>query len=345
MEIRKLNTLRGLAALIVFFTHFSDITQWLGGALGGGTGAYGVMLFFILSGFLMGYLYLSRPFTQAQISQYVKARIARVVPLFLLVVFASYLLHAFSLPGLYDITHSEAVLGHLLFLYGDSVLWTIPAEVHFYLLFIGFWALAKSRPGYIYLIVFATLIALFLTNVPRVFGDINGVPYNAFNTLRSLPFFFVGMLMGMAYPKLTIPSYLKKHSFVSVLCLVPLLFPEWSPVSADAKRRMWLSYEVLLVMSAVFFTVVFLVPDTNRLLANPIGDFLGKISYGLYLLHMPVIAATHQLGFDVLTTLFISLSMSILVATLSFYAIEQPLAKRIRAKRKATFNGQVVAER
>ena len=62
MEIRKLNTLRGLAALIVFITHFSDITNWLGGVLGGGSGAYGVMLFFLLSGFLMTYLYLERDF-------------------------------------------------------------------------------------------------------------------------------------------------------------------------------------------------------------------------------------------------------------------------------------------
>ena len=47
MEIRKLNALRGLAALIVFFTHFSDITLWLDGAL---------------SGFLMAYPYLSKEF-------------------------------------------------------------------------------------------------------------------------------------------------------------------------------------------------------------------------------------------------------------------------------------------
>ena len=38
MEIRKLNSLRGLAALIVFFTHFSDITNWFGGVFGGGSG-------------------------------------------------------------------------------------------------------------------------------------------------------------------------------------------------------------------------------------------------------------------------------------------------------------------
>ncbi|MDO6421557.1 hypothetical protein [Saccharophagus degradans] len=38
MEIRKLNSLRGLAALIVLIAHFSDVTGWLGGCLGGRAG-------------------------------------------------------------------------------------------------------------------------------------------------------------------------------------------------------------------------------------------------------------------------------------------------------------------
>jgi peptidoglycan/LPS O-acetylase OafA/YrhL len=70
LEIRKLNTLRGLAALIVFITHFSDITNWLNGAFGGGAGAYGVMLFFLLSGFLMAYLYLDQEFNKVNIKAY-----------------------------------------------------------------------------------------------------------------------------------------------------------------------------------------------------------------------------------------------------------------------------------
>ena len=90
MEIRKLNSIRALAALIVFFTHFSDITNWLNGALGGGTGAYGVMLFFLLSGFLMAYLYLHVEFNKANINRYFLARAGRVLPLYLVIVFASY---------------------------------------------------------------------------------------------------------------------------------------------------------------------------------------------------------------------------------------------------------------
>jgi peptidoglycan/LPS O-acetylase OafA/YrhL len=60
MEIRKLNSLRGLAALIVLVSHYSNESGLLGRALGIGAGQFGVMIFFPLSSFLISYLYLDR---------------------------------------------------------------------------------------------------------------------------------------------------------------------------------------------------------------------------------------------------------------------------------------------
>ena len=294
MEIKKLNTLRGLAALIVFVTHFSDITNWLDGALGGGSGAYGVMLFFLLSGFLMSYLYFDRGFNKANVLGYLLARAGRVLPLYLVVVLGSYYLTQAGSDFLYNIPDFNALLGHLLFLHGESVLWSIPPEIQFYFIFIIFWSFAKDRAGYIYLLSLTVMILLFLTNFPRIHGDINGVPYNVFSVLRTLPLFFVGVIFGMHYKSIKIPEYLKRHWFILALCLIPLMYPELTPVTSDAKRKMWLSYEVLIVMSTVFFCIVFLVPNNNILLANKIGDFLGKISYSLYLLHMPIIEKVNQ---------------------------------------------------
>lgn len=330
LEIRKLNTLRGVAALIVFTTHFSDITNWLDGVLGGGSGAYGVMLFFMLSGFLMSYLYLDKDFNQGNMIRYFLARAGRVLPLYLAVVLGSYFLTLTGNDSLYRIPDFNALLGHLLFLYGESVLWSVPAEIQFYLIFIAFWALAKNRIGYIYLSIVAVLILLFLTNFPKIYGDINGVPYNVFSVLRTLPFFFVGVVFGMHYRSLTVPEYLKKHWFILALCLIPLMYPAFSPLTTPDKIKMWLSYEVLLVMSAVFFCIVFLVPNNNVFLANKLGDFFGKISYSLYLLHMPIITKVNQLALSVEMKLLLSFVLSLLVAYISYRCFEKPVAKLIR---------------
>lgn len=330
LEIRKLNTLRGMAALIVFVTHFSDITHWFGGALGGGAGAYGVMLFFLLSGFLMSYLYSDKDYNKSNIKDYLLARIGRVVPLYLLVVVGSFVLSTSGANGLYNIPDVGSLIGHLLFLSGESVLWTIPAEIQFYFIFIIFWGFEKNRAGYIYVAMIATMIILYLTNFPRIFGDINGVPYNVFSVLRTLPYFFIGVIMGMHYKSAQIPRYLRKDGFLLVLCLIPLLYPEFSPVNTSDKTRMWLSYEVLLVMSTVFFCIVYLVPDNNICMANKLGDFIGKISYSLYLLHMPIIEIVNQFELAIGIKLILSLSLSIVVAYISFTCIEKPAARMIR---------------
>ncbi|EGM78142.1 Putative acyltransferase [Rheinheimera sp. A13L] len=331
MEIRKLNTLRGLAALIVFVTHFSDITHWLDGSLGGGSGAYGVMLFFMLSGFLMSYLYIDKAFNPVNIKSYFLARAGRVLPLYLLIVLCSYLLSLADKDFLYHIPDFKSLVGHLLFLYGESVLWSIPAEIHFYFIFIIFWAFSKNRAGYIYLLILAVMILLFFSNFPKIHGDINGVPYNLFSVLRTLPYFFIGVIFGMHYKQLKVPEYLRKNRFIVVLCLIPLMYPEFSPVSSDAKMKMWLSYEVLLVMSSVFFCLVFLVPDNNVLLANKLGDFIGKISYSFYLLHLPIIVQVNQFDVSVELKLLLSFILSVLAAYLSYRSFEKPVARLVRS--------------
>lgn len=330
MKIRKLNTLRGLAALIVFVTHFSDVTNWLDGLLGGGSGAYGVMLFFLLSGFLMSYIYLEKAFDKANVISYLLARVGRVIPLYLVVVLGSYVLSLSGNGFLYDIPDLNTLFGHVLFLYGESVLWSIPPEIQFYLIFIIFWLFAQNRAGYIYVLTLALMVLMFLLNFPRIHGDINGIPYNEFNVLRSLPYFFIGVIFGMHYKSLKIPEYLKKHWFVLTLCLIPLLYPDLTPVTSDARTKMWLSYEVLLVMSTIFFCIVFLVPDNNVFLANNIGDFLGKISYSLYLLHLPIIEQVNKFDISTEAKLLLSFTLSVFVAYISFRYFEKPMAKLIR---------------
>ena len=82
--IAQLDGLRGLAALIVVVSHYSNETLLWGGVLGKGGGQTGVMLFFLLSGFLMAHLHLGEAFTARNVGRYALRRIARVYPLFLI---------------------------------------------------------------------------------------------------------------------------------------------------------------------------------------------------------------------------------------------------------------------
>lgn len=64
----------------------------------------------------------------------------------------------------------------------------------------------------------------------------------------------------------------------------------------------------------------------NPLLENPISRFIGKISYSLYLWHWPVIIITETVmkkhSIEQMATAFV---LSLVLATVSFYAIEQPI--------------------
>ena len=75
-HIKQLDGLRGLAALLVVYSHAGQ--QGLV-PKNTGTGQIGVMLFFILSGFLMGWLYGRRRLSLAQWADYACSR--RSIPM------------------------------------------------------------------------------------------------------------------------------------------------------------------------------------------------------------------------------------------------------------------------
>ena len=143
VHYRSLDGLRGLAAYTVVVSHFSNSTGIFGGLFGSGAGQVGVLLFFVLSGFLMGRLYFDRPLSVTRVGDFFRRRFARVVPLYLIVVLASYLwLRWYGIPWpLYGVT-GDALLAHLLFVDGTGILWTVPTEIQFYVLFPLFWLFA-----------------------------------------------------------------------------------------------------------------------------------------------------------------------------------------------------------
>jgi len=332
MKIRKLNALRGIAALIVVVSHYSNAVGLWGGLLGEGSGQFGVMLFFILSGFLMSYLYLDKEFNKENVKYFAIARFARVIPLFVIIVLLSYFLHLAKINGIfYAITTPKILFSHLFLLSGVSVLWTIPPEVQFYVLFAFLWWLYSRRKGYLFVLMATIFCGLVFVHFPDLQWKFHGVDIQA-RLVRSLPYFFIGVVFGQVYQRWQAPEYLRKNIFVLALALVPLLFPNIFHFLMGYTHTTWSDAGIFLVVSAIFFVLIFFVPDDNPILASPVGDFLGTVSYSLYLLHLPLLnLITNISKQSPLLFLFVFVALALAVAYVSYRLLEAPSRRGLRA--------------
>jgi peptidoglycan/LPS O-acetylase OafA/YrhL len=187
-RVPALDGLRGMAALMVVVSHVSNSTGLWGGVLGNGGGQVGVMIFFVLSGYLIGALYLAQPFTLANVWEYAVRRVARVLPAFYAVLSLALILLAVSgLTGwnltIYPLTLEQSV-SHYALLSGIGVFWTIPVEMHFYAVFVAAWWLYSRSP--LAMIVAAVLVIIVYWSLPV------HVPQDP----RTLPYYLVFFLVG-----------------------------------------------------------------------------------------------------------------------------------------------------
>lgn len=332
-EIRRLNTLRGIAALIVVLSHYSNESMILGGLLGYGAGQFGVMLFFVLSGFLMTHLYGTRPLDAQSLGRFAVARVARVVPLFIVVVVLSYALYKVGIRDVfYTIPTLKMFAAHLLFLRGVDILWTIPPEIHFYLLFVGLWWLGRRSPILLASLSVVAFAALWWAGFPDFRFRLFGLPVHI-TLLWTLPYFLLGVTLGLLYAHWRVPANWRHHGFALALLLIPLMFPKVLATFTSWEYQFWRDIVTLPVVGTVFFALLFLVPEGNSMLENRAGDFIGRVSYSLYLLHIPVLKLMHEpivMAPWLMLPLF--LAAALLLSQLSFALIESPCRRLIRGR-------------
>ena len=167
--LKPLNGLRGIAAMIVVIAHYSNETELWGRLIGAG-GQNGVMLFFILSGFLMGYLYFEQSFTLSNVGNYLLRRFARVYPLFIFAAALPSFLIWIGFPSgvAYAAINSLTIFFHQVLLIdrGLGAFWTIRVEIFFYFVFVGIWVIHFHLRNILMtgLIVISALVFLRLKN-------------------------------------------------------------------------------------------------------------------------------------------------------------------------------------
>lgn len=332
-DIPVLNGVRGLAVLIVFVSHSSNI--FFHGELAGfGAGQLGVMLFFVLSGFLMAHLYLRTPADAGAQWRFVVNRMARIYPMFAVVVLACFAIHRFGAPvWAYGIATPHDVWLNLSFVQGYDVLWTIGPEVVFYALFLALWKAWRSDWH-----VFAAL-AIVLAAMAWLPIDITSS--NSLARLHDrLPYFLVGCLLGLHSDTLMARARERRPWYQAAfwLCLIAYLAssPQAIRLFADVPKRLtgdpwpepWSFPYYLFATTCLFVASVLASP---RLLTHPVAAFLGRISFSFYLLHYAVLQnAKTWLPQHPLAAVVLAFAATTALSSLTYVAIESPLRRLIR---------------
>ena len=331
--IAPLDGLRGMAIILVVADH---TWGWFTGA-----GAGGVLIFFVLSGFL-----LARPFVTSpqlickpqNLLEYGERRLQRILPMYYLYLFLTF---GLSLR-LYEL------FLHLFFVEALGHLWAIPQEMAFYtvfplIIFINYYLLR----GKVWAIIPALLLMVFGWHQYVSTNDI--FLYGMLNTKLDfkLDVFLVGVLCSYLYfgvwqqKERSALSLSGKWTAVTVAVGLFVLFFCFSNGNLLQEKRVYSQdFHISFAAAAGLLILLLTVSGENLLngfLSSSLLSSLGVVSYSLYLFHPLVIQFVKHSGGRLAAIgpirFALVLLLSYIVACLLHYFVERPLAV-IFAKQK-----------
>jgi peptidoglycan/LPS O-acetylase OafA/YrhL len=327
-HIVELQSLRGIAATAVLFGHvigYYAIPDWLAdlGKLANGRAA--VVVFFVLSGYVLTRSLHSSPFDLNAVMRFYVQRWFRIYP----AIWAASLLGFGYLAGLhwnipvdnigpnfrafrtdrYDLLHIAAsfagVQAYLL-----PQLWSIFIEIIASIAMPGIAFVALHRPGWMPLMLLVTTAISFA---------VDWSPYE-------ICLYFMDFVVGAALAMHRLPSI--ALSWLVPVCLVILSVTMLLPLDYTSPT----AHIIETIFSAVTISVLISTPISW--LRSRFMKFIGDISYSIYLLHFVVFCviakafAMIHLNLNTVAMTFLlacaTYAMTIPLAWLSYVYIEQP---------------------
>lgn len=332
-RIGIVETIRGLAALAVCLFHFSKgnieftgSSEWYQRIVTHGW--LGVEAFFVLSGFIIPYSLVKGGYTIKRFFQFFAKRCLRIEPPYLLSVALVIVLGYLStiVPGFkgdpfqfnvwQTVSHVAYLPEHLGFEWLLPVYWSLEAEFHYYIL-IGLLLPFLWKSKWTLLIGFAAgLTASFFIHL-YVFSY--------------MPLFVMGI--GAAAYK---TGRINRELFWGVLAVA---------VSVSLVRGQLYTMPLTGLITALLICYAEF--------KSRITDFLGKISFSLYLLHVPIGGRIINLGgryadtdWKVWLVLLVALIVTLVVSWVFYKLVEYPsqlLSKKITYKKVETGTDHIAA--
>ncbi|HHF7372804.1 acyltransferase family protein [Legionella bozemanae] len=346
-EIKGLTGLRGYAALWVFFLHLTGGGQGDTFAMKlASYGASGVTIFFVLSGFILSYVYSSK-FAKKTIGyrSFMFARFARVYPLHLVTLILYSVFVWVGIDAQPSNTWKTFILnltllhawGFTEFLSWNQPSWSVSTEFFSYLLFPLFIRRLAKAPLWLLLII----MAIIYSQIRYSFYDalINwGIAHQFLNPGRqftfshgiSLVLFFWAFLWGCIVYFLVekLKKWVNNSVVYDILTLVGV-----SLILSFYCATLW---ETVVPATLIIMGLSNNSGLSKLLFGNKLAFFMGKISYALYLSALMVQVILHPFHLP----LVLDLAAAIVVATLLHYFIEQPARELLRKKMNYSLNNE-----
>ena len=341
-----LDGLRALAAFSVMLFHFwaygeavnSDPPPTTLGQHVWESARWGLLLFFVLSGFL-----LYRPWVGAAlgarrrpgVARYLRLRAARIAPAYYLALGGAVLIGVLgSSPPMHMPTQDSLPLfavfaqnfsDHSLRTL-DTPMWTLPIELSFYLALplIGVATLrvGESRRSQVLLTVAIAAIGIAWAHVAT------GLFFHGVILLQMLPFFALGMAVAVLIQGRNLSNRACRILLGAALAgyLVNLALDSWAPVAGNVLEDIPVAagFACLVAVGAAGERV----PSVLR--ARSVV-WLGVISYGTYLWHQPIMCLLGGHGLLPLNPwleLVTVWPLTVLIAWASWRLIERPVLER-----------------
>jgi peptidoglycan/LPS O-acetylase OafA/YrhL len=313
--IPALTGVRALAAYLVFISHYEYIFD---GNFPHSVQRFlqefhiGVTIFFVLSGFLIAYRYYNNFYlTTDWFKQYLKNRIARIYPMYLLLTVGAFVYYYYSgdkgvtgnFPSatgsfLMNITFLRGFFNDLKFT-GIAQGWSLTVEECFYFSAPFIFLVAKNYKKFyiqpVFITGFGALLVLVFSHI-NWYGFFGNLTFMMIHTFLGRCFeFFAGIQLALILLKKgthrnTTLNYTYLGFMLIFVCvgiLSVLSIPKgWSAGLHNPFGIVTNNYLLAISIALFFYGLVTENTVMKKVLSNPFVELLGKSSYIFYLIHL-----------------------------------------------------------
>lgn len=321
-SILWLNSLRGLACIIVIIAHIISIHPTMA-KYASGCGKIGVWCFMVLSAYLLYRPYCSekKEFGLRDWGKFYIRRFVRIMPIYIVALIFSYLIGFLALP--------EQIFSHMIGIQGIGHFWYMPVIMKFYLI-MPIFLIIKGKTRNIH----NAIMLLVVFGVCSVLSPYTEYVENSTELRWYLPVFLMGMLLAIMIEEIKKKNY---FGFVwldgmAIVCImVGLTFiPYMRETLLGIEPSNWLQNKYLIyggLWSIIVLCISFGKVGKVILTKTKLLQFVGKISFELYLFHYPLLFMLAGKLQKTWMNGIVTIISSTLLAIVVHFLVEKPMQK------------------